>query len=222
VAAVAAPSQFVLNRHRELGFFGRAKTAIVPWGLPVPQACGVPAPAPPVRFLYLGQLRAHKGIRVMLDAFAQLDSGDVSLAIAGAGELESECATAAARDRRIRFHGVVRGDDKNRLLAASHVLLYPSIWWEVLGLSILEALGAGLPAIGSRIGGIPEIVDDGATGWLVPPGDSKALAGRMRSLVADPSLVGRMSLRCRERARQFTVERTVGALLDVYEIARGG
>jgi glycosyltransferase involved in cell wall biosynthesis len=220
VAGVVAPSQFVLDRHLELGFFTNAVTSVTRWGLrELPPHRATPA-SPPVRFLFLGLLRAHKGVRVMLEALRRVQSPAARLDIAGTGELAQECRTAAAADGRIEVHGWVSGDGKRRLLAAAHVLLVPSISWEVSGLVILEAYAHGIPAIGARIGGIPELIEDGETGYLVEPNDAAALADRMELLAARPSVLARMGVACRARADSLRLSGTVRDIVDLYDRVR--
>ena len=220
VAGVLAPSQFVLDRHLELGFFPNAATSVTRWGLrELPPPRPIP-PSPPLRFLFIGLLRAHKGVRVMLDAFRRVAGDGIRLDIAGTGELAEDCCAAAAADPRIRMHGWVTGDAKRHLLDAAHVLLAPSISWEVSGLAILEAFGHGIPAIGTRIGGIPELIEDGRTGYLVEPGDARALAERMESLAATPTLLTRLGAACRARAESLRLSRTVDDVVQLYERVR--
>lgn len=222
VDAVAAPARFVLERHLELGFFPRAHTAIVPWGAP-------PVPAPvapprgheePVRFLFLGGLEPHKGIGVALEALRRAPDARASLDIAGAGTMADACLAAARRDPRIRFHGFVTGQDKDRLLGAADVLLFPSLCWEVVGLVMLEAFAHGVPVIASRTGGIPEFIEDGRTGLLVEPGDAVALAAQMRRLSANRDVIEAMREACRTCAARLTWARTVGELVEVYKAAQ--
>ena len=224
VTAVAAPSTFVLDRHRELGFFpNAAPLSITPWGLAeLPLRRTRPPASPPVRFLYLGLLRAHKGVRVMLDAFTRVPSEDARLDIAGAGELLRACQAAAAADRRITVHGYVSGEPKARLLAESHAMLVPSISWEVSGLVILEAFAYGMPVIASRIGGIPEVMRDGVTGFLIDAGNPEELAARMRTLVAAPETLAPFGDRCRARAEELRLSATVARLLDLYRSVSHG
>src|SRR5262249_31802795 len=178
VDAVVAPARFVLERHRELGFFPSAQTAIVPWGAPAVSAGDTPPRSEehPMRFLFLGSLQPHKGVGVVLEAFRRTPDTRATLDIAGAGALAGACRDAAGRDRRIRFHGFVSGFEKDRLLGSADVLLFPSLCWETVGPVMFEAFAHGIPVIASRRGGIPEFVDEGRTGVLVEPGDAAALA----------------------------------------------
>lgn len=216
VAAVAAPSRFVLDRHLELGFFPRAKAHVVPCAVEKPPAASTPRTHGPLGVLLIGQLRAHKGIRVALAALAAAPDLDVRLDIAGTGELLADCRAAAARDPRIRVHGFVAGSAKEALFRDSHVLVCPSTWWEVTGIVILEGYARGLPAIGSRIGGIPEVIDHGRTGFLVPPGDSAELTVRLRELAANRDLVHTLAQRALAHADANRVDAMAARLSAVY------
>ena len=216
VAAVAAPSRFVLDRHLELGFFPGAKTHVVPWAVEKPPAAPAARTHGPLGVLLIGQLRAHKGIRVALAALAAAPDLDVRLEIAGTGELLAECHAAAARDPRIRVHGFVAGAAKEALFRDTHVLVCPSTWWEVTGIVILEGYARGLPAIGSRIGGIPEVIDHGRTGFLVRPGDSAELAARLRELAANRDVVGALAQRALAHADANRVDAMAARLGAVY------
>jgi glycosyltransferase involved in cell wall biosynthesis len=227
VSGVSAPSRFVLARHQELGFFPDAWAAVVPWGLPTDATQWLASVSPhrpaagsrrgPVRFLYIGGLVPHKGVGVVLEAFRRAATVEARLDIAGAGELADACATAARQDSRIRFHGFVSGAEEDDLFDASDVVLLPSLCWEVVGIVILEALAHGRPVIASRVGGIPEFVDEGHTGFLVEPGDAAALAARIAQIAADPGRLEPMRESCLARAGTLTLEHTVKGLVEVYE-----
>jgi glycosyltransferase involved in cell wall biosynthesis len=92
-------------------------------------------------------------------------------------------------------------------------------------LSILEAMAAGLPVVASAVGGVPEIVDDGTTGLLVPPGDAGALAAALERLLADPALRSRLGGAGWERVRErFDLAQLRRSHLELYdrELARVG
>jgi glycosyltransferase involved in cell wall biosynthesis len=223
VAGVAAPARFVLARHLELGFFPRASPAVVPWGLP-PVVAGEPPTRAvnrgSVRFLYIGGLRPHKGVGVVLDAFRRAADVNARLDIAGTGELAVACAAAARDDPRVSFHGFVSGPRKDELFRSSDVVLLPSLCWEAVGLVILEALGHGLPVIASRTGGIPEFVEEGRTGFLVEPGNAAELAGLVGHIAEHREVLTTMREACRARAPELTLAQTVRGLIEVYEAAR--
>jgi glycosyltransferase involved in cell wall biosynthesis len=143
------------------------------------------------------RLDAQKGHRVLLEAAAEVP--DACFLLAGEGP-EREGLEAEARrlglDDRVRFLG--RREDVPQLLAAADVFALPSLY-EGSSLAVLEAMAAGTPVVSSAIGGTDELVEDGRSGLLVPPGDSAALAAALRRLLADRELAEAMAARARER-----------------------
>jgi glycosyltransferase involved in cell wall biosynthesis len=151
-------------------------------------------PADAVIFIYTGRLLRGKGLDTLLDAFAAIAAEDARARLvlvgSGAGQalsVEDELRARAARDGlagRVVFTG--RLDDLSPALRASNVFVFPSLF-EGLGISLVEAAACGLPSVGSRTGGIVDVLGDGRAGVLVPPGDVAALAAALRSLLADPA-----------------------------------
>jgi glycosyltransferase involved in cell wall biosynthesis len=104
-------------------------------------------------------------------------------------------------------------------MQAADCLVCPSTWREAVGLVILEAAGCGLPVLASRIGGIPESVEDGRTGFLFRPGDHHELAERLRRLCDEPDLRQRMSREARSVAvKRFSTESQLGPFLNHYGV----
>lgn len=222
VDVVTAPSRFVLERHLAAGGFPRARAVVVP------NACSELPDAVPDRSgleltqgLFLGQIDVHKGIPILLQALSKMLAGslpdDFRFAFAGAGPLVQEVrAFCAANPTRCRYHGVVRGEAKAALLAASSFLVLPSIWHDNFPLVILEAFSNGLPVIGARRGGIPEIIDHEINGQVVSP-EPTPLAEAM-SVYATSSVVrqqhGEAAL---AKARQYSFERHIDSFVEIYE-----
>jgi glycosyltransferase involved in cell wall biosynthesis len=143
--------------------------------------------------IYTGRLLRGKGLETLLDAFAavapQAPAARLVLVGSGAGQalsVEDALRARAARDglaERVVFTG--RLEDVAPALRASDVFVFPSLF-EALGISLIEAAACGLPGVGSRTGGIVDVLGDGRAGVLVPPGDASALADALRALLADP------------------------------------
>jgi glycosyltransferase involved in cell wall biosynthesis len=102
-------------------------------------------------------------------------------------------------------------------MQAADCLVCPSLWAEAAGLVILEAMACGLPVVASRIGGIPEFVIDGVTGYLIPPGDHNLLAIRIRALLDDPLSRRMMGLSARTLGtEQYSAQRRLPEFLGLY------
>lgn len=165
----------------------------------------------------VGELHPVKGHHYALEAFKALERehSDLHLVIVGNGELREALETEAADMERVHFVGYV--DDAGALMSAFDILLVPSLS-EAFGYVVAEAGAAHIPIIASRVGGIPEIIEDDS-GILVPPKDVTALAGALRTLLADETKRTRMALALQTRIRSyFTRERMVTETEDVYEL----
>ena len=142
--------------------------------------------------VYTGRLLRGKGLDTLLDAFAEVAAGEPAarLVLVGSGDgqslsVEDELrARAAAPPLAGRVVLAGRQERVADWLRAADLFVFPSLF-EGLGISLVEAMACGLPAIGSRTGGIVDVIDDGRTGVLVPPGDARALAAAMGRLLAD-------------------------------------
>jgi len=106
--------------------------------------------------------------------------------------------------------------DASGLLTEANICVVPSVWQEAFPLGVLEAMAAGKPVIGTSVGGIPEMIDDGVTGLLVPPADEHALAEALGCLLTDPALSARLGYAGRQRvADRFTQERQLEAVTEI-------
>ena len=215
-----SPSRFLLDRHREAGLVPR-REALVRNGIPIPaDASRIRAArrrSGVCRFLLMCRLTVEKGVRVALRAAAALPPDvDFELVVAGRGALEREVREAAAADRRIRFAGYVSGEEKIALLGSADHLLVPSLWYENAPLAVIEAAAYGLGVLGSRIGGIPELVHEGSTGFLFEPGNVSALADIMGGLARGTMVPRGLAENSWELARARTVDRMVDEYVDQY------
>ncbi len=128
--------------------------------------------------LYFGRLERLKGLATLIQA-AKI--ADIPLVVAGSGPFEKE-ARHMAQGYDIRFAGFQSGDALKKLIAQALAVAVPSEWYENCPMSVLEAKAFGVPVIGARIGGIPELVRDSIDGFLFEPGDVAGLANAFRSI----------------------------------------
>lgn len=182
------------------------------------------APVPPASRArpFLLAVAAHnpkKGMEVLLDAFGRLAPRypELDLCLVGDGplrrELEDQAGAGGVGDR-IHFLGSRPNAEVIGLLRACRVFVFPSRS-ESFGIAALEALGIGAPVVASRVGGIPEFLEDGVHGLLVPPGDSAVLAGAIVRLLDDPALASRLAAAGVARVREEFGAARAGAEYDL-------
>jgi glycosyltransferase involved in cell wall biosynthesis len=183
---VVAPTRFARERALEFGVSDRA-VRVLPLGA-VLEPARARAAGPRPRVGYVGTLAPHKGVRALVEAFRGLAGPELTLDVFGSTTVHpayvNELRAAAGGDRRIRFRGPFPEGEQHRVFAEIDVLAAPSLWWENSPLTVLEALATGLPVIASATGGVPELVEDGAAGILVPPGDVGALGRALADVTA--------------------------------------
>ena len=189
--------------------------------MPPPVAVGVPEVARPNLVLFLGHLQAEKGIYDLLDAVAKVRAAvpDLRLVCAGDGDRigVAHYAERLGIADAVKFTGWVGPSGKRALLEHAAVFALPS-YDEALPVSLIEAMGAGVPVVASPVGGIPEVLVDGASGFLVAPGDKTALERAIRRLLLDRTLAARMGAAARETARaRYAPERALPVLESLYE-----
>lgn len=161
------------------------------------------------------RLDAQKGLSILLEAAAEVP--DACFLLAGEGP-ERERLEALARELgvadRVLFLG--RREDVPQLLAAADVFALPSLY-EGSSLAVLEAMAAGTAVVSSAIGGTDELIEDGRSGLLAPPGDSAALAAALRRALGDAELREELARRARERVEAgLTREQMASRVTGVY------
>jgi glycosyltransferase involved in cell wall biosynthesis len=222
----------LINSDLILAVSQAARRHLTPFGLGRSKACVVwnaidalpyePAPrqGPPL-IAYVGRLNRWKGYEVLVEAAALLagELGDARFAIAGSpppgeewrtDELRRQIERLGLTDRFDLLGFVERGA---AVFERATIAVVPSIWPEPFGGVTLEAMLAGTPVIATAHGGSQEIVQNGESGVLVPPGDAYALAGAIRRLLSDAPLRERLARAGQRRARDvFSAEHTQGRL----------
>jgi glycosyltransferase involved in cell wall biosynthesis len=172
-------------------------------------------------FVHVGRFAAVKNHEMLVAAFAQLVGQQplpTELWLVGDGELREAVqhqVRALGIESRVRFLGV-RSDIPD-LLRAADVFVFPSRW-EGNPLSVMEAMAAGLPVVATAVGGVPELVEDGASGILVPNEDLHGLVAAMQRMAQNPDLREQMGHAARCRAvERFDIRQTVRAYEALYE-----
>ena len=198
------------------GTCDEATTVVIHNGVELPRAVAVESRSGPYRLVTVGRLQAPKDPLTLVRALAELRRPGEAV-IAGDGP---DRPAVEREVRRLGLESVVRlageRDDVGELLAAADMFVLSSRS-EGLPLSILEAMAAGLPIVASSVGGVPELVVDGETGLLVPPGDPHALAAAIERLLDDPALRRQLGTAGRTRVSEhFDLASARRAHLDLY------
>jgi glycosyltransferase involved in cell wall biosynthesis len=169
-------------------------------------------PGSPFRALFVGRLIGLKGLEVLLTALAaERRAGfDVELTLVGDGPLRPSLerqAMALGLDGVVRFEGFVSpGPMLDRIYFDHDIFILPS-FSEGFPKVLVEALAHGLPVLGTTVGSVPRVIQDGSNGLLVRPGDVEGLRFALRRLANDPASWRRMSDSARASARLYTLER---------------
>jgi glycosyltransferase involved in cell wall biosynthesis len=181
--------------------------------------------------LFVGRMTPHKGVDRLISA---LPAG-TPLTVVGSGGHDPRAPESGypsllrrlALGRDVRFAGAVEDAELARLYGSAQVLALPSVEVtcygrriavsELLGLVILEAMASGTPVVASRLGGIPEIVEHGVTGFLVEPGNERELCEALTEVVSNDALARSMGAAARQRVLdEFTWDRCAERCLDAY------
>jgi glycosyltransferase involved in cell wall biosynthesis len=216
-AAAADVASFVSRSLAERYGGGRAD-AVVASESRVPAAWVREAPPDlpdrPLEVVFAGRLAAEKRVEDLLRAVADVPEARLTVVGDGPrrGALEAE-ARALGVEARVGWLGAVAwGPALLDVLRRSSVLVLPSAT-EGLPLVLVEAMSQGTPVVATRVGGVPELVEDGVTGLLVPPGRPDELARALRALLEDPPLRRRLARAALDGARRHTLEAQLGKLL---------
>ena len=211
-------------RAEALQTFGSAAdpVQVIPLGIPMPpETNGHQSVLPPGYLLTVAKLHSRKGIDVLLRAIPQLEETGPTppLVLVGDGPEQARLEALAKTlgiATRVYFLGDLPLEQVAPLYRHCRFLVLPSRF-EPFGLVLLEAMAAGKAVVATRVGGIPEFVQDGETGLLVPPEDPAALAAAIRRLLEEPSLADRLGARGQALFRRtYTLERVRSEYLALY------
>ncbi len=163
----------------------------------------------PLRFISVGRFNPQKNFLFLIETLATIADLDWRLTIVGDGAEMDAVRTAVVRhglEKRVSLPGWRDAGEVETLLANADVFLMPSTV-EGLSVAAIEALKHGLALIGSDIGGLQDVIDEGLNGWRFPVGDGTRFAASLRGLLGDPATVLRMKNASRVKVRQFDREK---------------
>ena len=172
-------------------------------------------PSSSTEVVYVGRVSEDKGIRILMDAWNRARPDGLQLVIVGDGPMRAELL-GIDPSSSMRYLGPLANPQARKLICGARALVFPSLLFENQPMSLLEAMAAGTPIIASDVGGVPETLADGRGGWLTPPGDVDAWAGRLVAL-GDDAVVDGMSSNTRGLYEErYSVAVGLQSLLAVY------
>lgn len=217
-----SPSQYLAERYTRAGV-PPEKMQVLANGVNIERFASIQRNkyAGSLRFSYIGYLGRHKGVHTIIEALPQIGAEKkYQLNIIGDGDerstLENQIKTLELKDR-VRFWGKVSHNQIERVFKETDVLILPSIWPENHPVSITEAMAARIPVIASRIGGMPELVDEGSTGYLFAPGNAHDLAMKMNRCLYDADNLKALGENAYNKISGRTVENQVRLIAKLYE-----
>jgi len=170
--------------------------------------------------LYAGRLSMEKGVDVLIRAWQDMSSTR-RLLIAGTGPEEFALREAAKGFTNIEFLGFVEPEKLSEIRRGAEFTIIPSICWDNFPISVMESLADGVPVLGSNIGGIPEMVEDGVNGLLFEPGNSEELARKAQKFFENPEFLENLGIQAREIAREkFSSKNHLEKLISIYKKAK--
>jgi glycosyltransferase involved in cell wall biosynthesis len=204
------PTQYLKGQLERSGIRARS-WCHVPWG--VDTEIFHPAESlPQAKLLYVGQVSHHKGVHLAIEAVGLLKRRNpelpVHLTIAGrcaTASYEQEMLDLVAKyhlEETVTFLGFVDRKDLPELYRQHSILLFPSVWEEPMGISILEAMASGLVVISSGTGGSAELFVDGESGFVFKAEDAQDLSGKLEMLLGNPMRASDIGLKGLDRCRQ--------------------
>lgn len=212
-----APSEFLKNKFVEYGF-REDRIKVLPYTLDLNEYNGqYPVSGKEKYILFFGRLSKEKGVRVLIDAMKIVKNG-VKLKIVGEGPLLESLRLKIKKEKisNVEFLGFQTGDELKRIIAGSAAVVVPSIWYENSPLVIYEAMALGKVIIGSRIGGIPELVDEGKTGLLFDAGDYRELATKIDYIWENDEGSAKLGEEAKRASAKFDFETHYGKIKEIY------
>jgi len=156
---------------------------------------------------------------MLIKAFRGIKLGNARLHIAGKGVDLERFKKLAGNDKRTRFHGFLRPEQLKELYKKANLLVVPSIWYDNSPTVIYESFSFGVPVIGSRIGGIPELIKDGYNGFLFEAGNIEELENVLDKVIRKPEQLREMGKNASDSVKKYEIADHISKLMKIYREA---
>lgn len=218
-----SPSLFLKNKLEEMGF--KKEIVYLPNFVDIKKFANCEEDNKNTKensIVYFGRLSPEKGLWTLLEGAKLLKNGNkkLEIKIIGDGTIRKELEEKVKTERidNVKFLGYMKGEALYKEVKKSMAAVIPSEWYENNPMSVLEAFALGKPIIGSNIGGIPELVIDGITGYTFEPSNAEDLKSKIAFLIKDKDALYTMGRNARELVeRKFNSEVYYENLMSIYE-----
>jgi glycosyltransferase involved in cell wall biosynthesis len=215
--AVVGISHYILQKHLNLNYFHNTSIRRTIFNICCPTSRLIPSlpyRRGMLRLGYLGKLQPDKGIEFLLNTLKNLSISNWELLVAGKGTVEYESYLKKSyQSPNISYLGFIKNEN---FFPKIDFLIVPSLWNEPLGRVVFEAYSYGIPVIASNRGGIPEIIDEGETGFLFESSCSKTLLDILSFILQNPEIKLCMQEKCLKKLNCFQKEHICQQYLNVY------
>ncbi len=175
------------------------------------------------KVIFIGRLSEEKGVEVLLEAWRAWGSNAPLLEVVGDGPLRmklSQTASGIGLAHRIAFVGQLPFDETQQHLSSARLLVIPSLCFEGFPMVVREAFALGVPVVASRLGPLPDIVEEGVAGALFEAGNAQDLLRTLRSLWTDQDRLAKLAAGARETfEKKYTADINYRMLIDIYRTA---
>lgn len=191
VDLLISPSNMMINKFKENGLFTETNCVKIPLGVEYENIKSSKS-YDIIDITYIGALGKHKGVHILISAFKEIKNENIRLHLIGKGYDEEEFKEMSKDDDRIIFHGFVDNKNIRDYYNKSNIIVIPSTCYDNSPLVIYESFSTGTPVIGSKIGGIPELIIDGRNGLLFESENVEDLKNKLLNLIKDNNLLKHM------------------------------
>ncbi|WP_287382418.1 glycosyltransferase family 4 protein [Methanobacterium sp.] len=217
VDLLISPSQFVINKLKSNGLFKDVKSKKIPLGIELKDNEKFEKDYSQTNILYVGNLGEHKGVHILLKAFRKIENRNIRLDIVGKGLCSEKLKSMSENDNRIKFHDFLEGKELIKMYQQANLTVVPSIWYDNSPMVIYESFSCRTPVIGSKIGGIPELIEDGFNGYLFEAGNVNELQLLLENLIDSPETLKKLEQGTYESVQRYTMDNHIKQLETEYQ-----
>lgn len=212
---ITAPSNFLIENFQKSGLFGDVKKIKIANPIEIGERIDEKS-YKNIDILYVGELYKHKGVETLIQALKKLKHDNVNLHLLG-NIKDKNLVELIGSDDRIVFHGFLINEELKNMYQKANITVVPSICFDNSPMVIYESLVNGTPVLGSRIGGIPELIQENYNGFLFEAGNVDELSDLLKDLIDNPSKLSKLEKNAFKSVKKYSMDKYVEKLEDIYQ-----